>query len=440
MKYYIKTFGCQMNHSDSERISGFLEAEGHKPAQSLPEAALVIFNTCGVRQMAEDRVYGQIRNARLQGPKIKIILTGCLANRLDVRKRLKDKVDLFFPINDFGLFENFIIGNCLEIRNSKLEISAQKSKPLNKESIAYLSINPKHGNAYQAFVPIMTGCNNFCAYCVVPFARGREVSRPASEIIAEVKSLVKNGYKEIVLLGQNVNSYKDGKITFSKLVKKIDALPGTFWINFVSNHPKDVTDEMIETVAKSQKVCECFHLPLQAGNDTVLRNMNRKYTQKDYLAIVQNIKAAYKKYKPEELYSITTDIIVGFPGETKKQFLDSAEVMKKVGFDMVFFGQFSPRPGTAAWQMKDNVSKTEKSRRAKYLNEILKKSSLANNKKYAGKIMEVLIESEKDGSYFGRTRTMKNVKIKTATKNLIGRIIDVRITKANTWNLEGTIK
>ena len=224
------------------------------------------------------------------------------------------------------------------------------------------------------------------------------------------------------------------------MLKKIDAISGNFWINFISNHPKDVTDEMIETVAQSQKVCECFHLPLQAGNDTVLQNMNRKYTQKEYLTLVKKIKAAYKKYKPEELYSITTDIIVGFPGETKKQFLDSAEVMKKVGYDMVFFGQFSPRPGTAAWQMKDDVSKTEKSSRAKYLNEILKKTSLANNRKYISKIIEILIESEKDGAYFGRTRTMKNVKLKSTKKNLVGKIVKSEITKANIWNLEGTVR
>ena len=206
--YFIKTFGCQMNHSDSERISGFLEAQGHKPAQGLSEAALVIFNTCGVRQMAEDRVYGQVRNARLQGPKIKIILTGCLANRPDVQKRLRDKVDLFFPINNFNTFENFVIENSLKIVNFKLKISARGKNTSTNESITYLSITPKLTNKFQASVPIMTGCNNFCAYCVVPFARGRETSRPASEIISEVRALVKKGYKEIVLLGQNVNSYK----------------------------------------------------------------------------------------------------------------------------------------------------------------------------------------------------------------------------------------
>ena len=470
-----------MNHSDSERISGFLESNGYEPinetplsAEALAKADLVIFNTCGVRQMAEDRVYGQIHNLANRGSRIVgreaqntkpiIILTGCLANRPDVQKRLKGKVDLFFSINDFKKFENFVIENSLKIENLKLKI-AQKTNPLTNENIAYLSINPKHTNTYRAFVPIMTGCNNFCSYCVVPFARGREVSRPAEEIISEVKNLIKSGYKEIILLGQNVNSYKDedkrdpiplkgsdpySTVNFSQLLKKIDALPGKFWIHFVSNHPKDVTQEMIETVAQCKKVCEVFHLPIQSGNDEVIKKMNRKYTAEQYLKLVKKIKSAYKKYKPENLYSITSDIIVGFPGETRKQFLDSAEIMKAVGYDMVFFGQFSPRPQTAAWNMKDNVSKAEKVRREKYLNEILKKTVHSNNKKYVGQVLDVLIEKEgskspigllepKQHTYFGRTRTGKNVKISASQKNLIGQIIKVKITKANIWNLEGKL-
>jgi tRNA-2-methylthio-N6-dimethylallyladenosine synthase len=286
----------------------------------------------------------------------------------------------------------------------------------------------------------MTGCNNFCSYCVVPHARGREVSRPTKEIISEVKDLIKKGCKEIILLGQNVNSYNDKKTNFSKLLKKINALPGNFWIQFLSNHPKDVTDEMIETVAKCKKVCESFHLPIQAGSDEIIRKMNRKYTSKQYLNLVQKIKVAYKKYKPKELYSITSDIIVGFPGETKKQFMDSAEIMRKVGYDMVFFGQFSPRPGTIAWNMKDSVSKKEKMRREKFLNEILKKTVYKNNKKHVGKALDVLVEKEKNSFYFGRNRAMKNIKILSTDKNLVGKIIKVKITKANIWNLEGEKK
>jgi tRNA-2-methylthio-N6-dimethylallyladenosine synthase len=448
--YFIKTFGCQMNISDSERIAEFLELHKFKLAKDIDSANLVVFNTCGVRQMAEDRVYGQIHNLRKKYPEIKIILTGCLANRKDVQKRLRDKVNLFCGIKDFPekisnlefpISNQYLISNDLILKknnNSKLNVLKfnQNSKLKIKN---YLNIQPKYSTPFSAFVPIMTGCNNFCSYCVVPYARGREASRPASEIIREVKNLVKKGYKEITLLGQNVNSYKDREANFSKLIKKINAIPGNFWIQFLSNHPKDVTDEMIETVAKCQKVCECFHLPIQSGSDKIIRKMNRKYTAKEYLKLIDKIKKAYQKYKPDAIYAITSDIIVGFPGEIKQQFLDSAEVMKKAKYDMVFFGQYSPRPGTAAWNIKDNVSKAEKVRREKYLNEILKKTAFENNKKYVGKIVETLVDSNKNGYYYGRTRTMKNVKFESKQKNLIGKIVKTRITKANIWNLEGVL-
>jgi tRNA-2-methylthio-N6-dimethylallyladenosine synthase len=230
------------------------------------------------------------------------------------------------------------------------------------------------------------------------------------------------------------------------LLKRINALPGDFWISFISNHPKDFSDELIKNATKLPKVCEFIHLPLQAGDNQILQKMNRKYTHEKYLKIVDKIKESFKKYKPGALYSLTSDIIVGFPGETKKQFFESGKVMKKVGFDMVYFGQYSPRPGTAAYKLKDSVSKTEKSRREKYLNEILKKSSWTNNQKYLGKTLEVLIEKEASieasiesskKTYFGRTRTMKNVKIISTRKNLIGKIIKAKIIKANIWNLEG---
>ncbi|HAT74298.1 MAG: (Dimethylallyl)adenosine tRNA methylthiotransferase MiaB [Candidatus Moranbacteria bacterium GW2011_GWF2_36_839] len=477
MKYHIKTFGCQMNISDSERIASFLESQKIKPTEEITKADLVIFNTCGIRQMAEDRVYGQIHNIRKQESMINdqqkkktIILTGCLANRKDVQRRLKNKVDLFCEIKDFQKeFRNWIIGNYLEIGNWKLEIPAQQK---NTPCSDYLSINPKYNNSHSAFVPVMTGCNNFCSYCVVPYARGREVSRPSKEIIMEIKNLLKNGCKEIILLGQNVNSYqhmpspqpspdygrggnsnpspplgemsrtrdREGDVVnFPKLLQLIEKIPGHFWISFMSSHPKDFSSELIETIAKSKKICEHIHLPLQAGDDKILLAMNRKYTAKKYLNLVAKIKSAFAKYKPNKLYSITTDIIVGFPGETKKQFLESACVMKKVGYDLVYFGQFSPRPGTVAFKMKDNVSKIEKKKREFFLNEILKETALGNNQKYLGKILEVLIDKKEGANYFGRTHSLKNVKIISTQKNLVGKFVKVKITKANIWNLEASL-
>lgn len=426
MLYFIKTFGCQMNISDSERLSGLLEKNNYNLASKITEADLAIFNTCGIRQMAEDRAYGQIHNLKKKYPKIKIILTGCLANRKDVQKRLKKKIDFFCEIKDMQ--------NILQTLDSDCD---------------YLEIIPKYSHSHTAQVPIMTGCNNFCSYCVVPYARGREISRPAEDIISEIKNLIKNNCKEITLLGQNVNSYNYNKITFPELLKEIEKIPGHFWLRFMSSHPKDFSDELIEVITTSKKICEHIHLPIQAGSDKILFAMNRKYTAEHYLNLIKKLDLAFEKNKPHILHSLSSDIIVGFPGETKKDFLESAEIMQKAQYDLVYFGQFSPRPGTDAWKLKDNILKSEKSRRAKYLNEILKKTALLNNQHYLEKTLEVLINQEKNGFYFGRTRTQKDVKIhltpalslarRGSDADLVGKFAKVKIIKANIWNLEGKI-
>lgn len=431
-KYFIKTFGCQMNFSDSERLAHFLEKSKFKLAPAIDEADLVIFNSCGVRKMAEDRALGQIHNLKKNNSKIKIALTGCISHRKDIKKILEKKVDLFFEIKDFNLLKNFIDKNFSKnIKNTA-------------EKIAYLSIKPKYANKFSACIPIMTGCNNFCSYCVVPYARGREISRPVEEIITEIKSLTSKGYKEIILLGQNVNSYRgklknSKEINFSRLLKMIDRIPGNFWIRFMSPHPKDMSDELIETITRAKKVCEIIHLPLQSGSDEILKNMNRRYTRKHYMELIKKIKSEFKKNKPDKLFAISSDIIVGFPGETRKQLEASAEIMRQVKYDMVYFGQFSRRPETAAWQMKDNVSKKEKERREKYLNEILAETALLNNKKYLNKTFEILVDNQKGENYFGKTRTLKNVMFKSDKKNLIGNFVKVKITKATSWHLEGEI-
>lgn len=458
-----------MNFSDSERLASFLNSFGFKPlknkndtglsAKDLAKADLIIFNSCGVRKMPEDRAFGQIHNLRKNNPQIKIALTGCISQRKDVQKILEKKVDLFFSIKDIKLLENFVIENFRNYSEIGSSLSGQ-------EKIDYLSINPKYTNTFSANVPIMTGCNNFCAYCVVPYARGREVSRPAEEIINEVKFLIKKGYKEIILLGQNVNSYKSAtkshsenykpeNINFSKLLKMINDISGDFWIRFMTSHPKDMSDELIETITQLDKVCESVHLPIQSGDNKVLQNMNRRYTRKHYLGLINKIKNSFAKNKPGQIFSLSSDVIVGFPGETKTQLEKTAQIMQKAKYDMVYFGQFSPRPQTVAWKMKDNVTKTEKERREKYLNEILKKTSLENNKQYLNKTLDVLVENKKDEAYFGKTRTFKNVMIRAddchpkpcltagrlveGSQNLIGKIIPVKITKISTWNLEGKI-
>ncbi len=463
LKYYIKTFGCQMNESDSERIASFLESQKIKPAKDINKADIVIFNTCGIRQMAEDRAYGQIHNihvtrnmkpayrtGRHETKKPIIILTGCLANRKDVQRKLKDKVDLFCEIKDF----QEKMGEFINCHPELVSGSTKTEMPKQVRHDNYLCTTPRYTNPHTAYVPIMTGCNNFCSYCVVPYARGREVSRPIEEIILEIKNLLKNGCKEIVLLGQNVNSYHGAcnmkhetkKINFAELLQLIEKIPGHFWISFMSSHPKDFSGELIETITKSKKICEHIHLPLQAGDDKILLAMNRKYTAEKYFKLIKKIKSAFAKNKPNEIYSITTDIIVGFPGETKKQFLESARVMKKVDYDLVYFGQFSPRPGTVAFKMKDNVSKDEKKKREFFLNEILKKTAFKNNQKHIGKILEVLIDKKDGPNYFGRTHSLKNVKIHLTPTlslsrrgSLVGKFVKVKIIKSNIWNLEAQI-
>ncbi len=432
-----------MNVSDSERIASFLEAQNFQPAKKITQADLVIFNTCGIRKMAEDRAYGQIHNVWKNNKKAKIILTGCLANRKDIQEKLKNKVDLFCEIKDFPFVIASVVkqSSNIKIGLAKNEIASSTTLPRNDN---YLCIPPKYSNSFQAYVPIMTGCNNFCSYCVVPYARGRETSRPVEEILTEIKGLIKNGVKEITLLGQNVNSYKgkdqkSKETSFSQLLKMTDAIPGDFWIRFMSPHPKDMTDNLIETITSLEKVCEAVHLPLQAGDDTVLARMNRAYSRTHYLGLVEKIKKGFEKNKPGAIFSLSSDIIVGFPGETKAQLEKTASVMRKSKFDMVYFGQFSRRPGTVAWEMKDNITKAEKVEREKYLNEILAKTALANNKKYLKKTFPVLVTNEKKGNYFGTTRTLKNVKIKTNEKNLLGKFVDVKIINVTAWHLEGEI-
>ena len=362
-----------MNYSDSERIATVLENLGFQEASLINEATLVIINTCGVRQMAEDRVYGLVHNLRFKNKDLgfKIILTGCLADRKNVYRKLKDKVDLFVDIKNFRKDVKKFLKSYILNLNSCQDNSAR----------SYLSIKPKYKKSYFAYVPIMTGCNNFCAYCVVPYARGREISRDSGEIIKEIKGLIKKGYKEIMLLGQNVNSYQfidknssaealakaDRIITFPKLLKKIIAIPGSFKISFMTSHQKDMSDELIDIIAQSPKISKTIHLPVQSGDSQILKKMNRKYSATHYLNLIKKIRQKIPSVR------ISTDIIVGFPGETKKQFENTVKLCQKVGFVKSYTSQYSPRPGTAAAKLNDNIPKAEKKRRWKILDEMINK-------------------------------------------------------------------
>jgi len=378
MRYYIITYGCQMNKNDSERIAAILEQRGHKPASNAQGADLIVLNSCSIRQSAVDRIYGKINRF---GNK-KIIVAGCLLEYDKKRLAVHKNISFWHP-ND------------------------------------YFNLSPIPQSRFSAFVPIMTGCNNFCSYCVVPYTRGREKSRPAKEIIAEVKSLIKKGYKEIILLGQNVNSYsynrkhithnnnllpertpktsraKSKAIDFPKLLKLINNLPGDFRLMFLTSHPKDMSDELIETIARCQKITPQIHLPVQSGDNQILRKMNRHYTTAHYKKLIKKIRAAFKKYRPSGAKSplegrakaapgaalarktnfppvtISTDIIVGFPGETKKQFQNTVKLCREIKFDKAYIAKYSPRPGTAAAKLKDDVSPKEKKRRWLILDKLI---------------------------------------------------------------------
>jgi tRNA-2-methylthio-N6-dimethylallyladenosine synthase len=442
--YHIVTIGCQMNKSDSERVAGYLEERGFLYSNNPNKSGLVIITTCGVRQSAEDRVYGLAPKIKKANSKVKIILTGCLSQRQDVRRRLKNYVDIWLPITELdGLYKKLGVKNRKTEKETKFPIGNLVSTSGSLKN--YLNITPKHKSRFSAFVPIGNGCDNFCSYCVVPYARGREVYRPAAEIVSEVKNLVKRGYKEIILIAQNVNSYVSKKqqnkkatkqVNFPELLRKVNDIEGDFWIRFATSHPKDMSDELIKAIAEYDKVCEHIHLPAQSGDNGILRAMNRKYNKEHYISLIKKI----RKYIPET--SITTDIIVGFPGETKKQFNNTAKLFEKAKFDMAYIAQYSPRPGTASFKMKDNVSKNEKKRREEVLTKILRKTALENNKKYIGKTVEVLVEGEnRNGAWYGKTRTNKQVRInKLELTSLIGQFVGIKIKKVKDFGLEGELE
>ncbi len=419
-----------MNKADSERLASFLESRKFKENLNLKTAALIVINTCSIRQSAEDRLYGLVHQIKKQNKACKIVVTGCLSKREDVKGRLVDKVDIFMPINEMP---NIL--DLLDNRRIKTKLSLDEVRLLQGEK--YLSIIPKYQNKFSAYVPIGNGCNNFCSYCAVPYARGREVYRPMSEIISEVQNLIKKGYQEIVLIAQNVNSYHDKNKNFPNLLKKIDNISGDFWLRFSSSHPKDVSQELIDVIASSSKLCPHFHLALQSGDDKILEAMNRKYTSAHFIGLVDKLRMV----RPE--ISITTDVIVGFPGETKKQFENTVKIFKKLKFDFAYISKYSPRPGTVSYSMKDNVSAEEKKNRESELEVILKKNALDSNAKYVGKTEKVLIEGlNSRGKYYGKTGSFKVVRIladKKAKRSLVGKFVNMKIEKIDNYGFEGKI-
>lgn len=421
MKYYIKTFGCQLNISDGERISRKMEKIGYGKTPEMNEADLIIINMCSIRQSAVDRVTGKMQKIK-KLESSKTILTGCILKK-DLKKFIK-LFDHIFSIKSLSYWEHFL----------KKGKKIHYPDPLkNKEDISYFKIKPLRENNFSALISISSGCNNFCSYCVVPYVRGREVSRSPEEILKEAKNAIRNGVKEIWLLGQNVNSYNFKETKFPEILRRVNKIKGNFWIRFTSPHPKYFSDNLIKTMKKCEKVTEYLNLPIQSGDNEILEKMNRPYTVEEYIKLVKKIRKAI----PDVFLS--TDIIVGFPGESEKNFQNTLKILKEVEFGMAYISRYSKRKNTMAEKMEDNVPEKEKKKRQEILTNALKKISLKNNKKYVGKELKVLVERYRKGFCVGKDRHYRSIRFKSE-KNLKGKFVKVKITEPLYWGLKGTRK
>ena len=432
-KYYIKTYGCQMNVHDSENIKALLEEMSFIETDKMEDADLILLNTCAIRENAHNKVFGFLgRVKHLKETKDSIItgICGCMAQEENVVKEIKDKykwVDIVFGTHNISELPKILSES---IKNNKQEIEV-----LSCEGDIIEDIPVKRDSKYKAWVNIMYGCDKFCTYCIVPYTRGKQRSRNPKDIISEVEKLVKDGYSEVTLLGQNVNAYgKDLDINYymGDLLKDV-AETNIPRVRFVTSHPWDFTDDMIDIIKKYDNVMPYIHLPLQSGSNRILKLMGRRYTKESYLEL-------FNKLKEIPNVSITTDIIVGFPGETEDDFNETLDVVEKCKYSSAFTFIFSPREGTPAAKMKDDVSIDEKNERLHILNEIVNKYANLNNQKYLNKIVDVLIEdkSNKDGYLMGYTDTMKLVNVK-CDESYLGRIVKVKITDVKTWSLTGEI-
>ena len=442
LKYTVLTMGCQLNENDSERIAGMAQAMGYTKTANIEEANLIVFNTCCVRENAEDRLFGKLGEVKKYKAKNHAIIAigGCMMQEKHIVDKLKQSYpyfDIVFGTHTLHKFAKDLYEAI--VNNERIE------DILDIDGDVIEGIPVKRDDKYKASVLIMNGCNNFCTYCIVPYVRGRERSRRAEEIIAEVKCLAKEGYKEITLLGQNVNSYMRverekgedvGEInSFAKLLEALENIDGIERIRFVSPHPKDFTDDVIDVIAKSKKICKIIHLPLQSGSTEVLKKMNRKYTKEQYLELVQKIKNKI----PDVVFS--TDIIVGFPEETEKDFEDTLDVVEKVNFEQVFMFIYSRRVGTPEDKMENQVPEEVKHERFDRLKKLADSKVEGNNKKYLNTVQKILVEGTSktnENVLTGRTDTNKVVNFE-GNKELIGKVIDVKIVKDHIWYLEGEI-
>lgn len=445
LKYYILTMGCQLNENDSEKLCGMLEKMNYQKTQNMKEADLVLFNTCCVRENAEEKLFGKVGEVKKQKEEKETIIAigGCMMQEEHIVKKLKQSypyVDIIFGTHTLhklpkdlfeALEENRKIRDIVDIEGEVIE-----GLPISRN------------DNIKASVTIMNGCNNFCSYCIVPYVRGRERSREPKDIIEEIRLLAKQGYKEITLLGQNVNSYLrvereknikfeeyEGVNSFATLLRAVNKIQGIEKIRFISPHPKDFTPDVIEAIRDCEKVCKLIHLPLQSGSTNILKVMNRKYTKEQYLSLIEKMKKAI----PNVVF--TTDIIVGFPGETDTDFEDTLDVVKKVKFEQVFMFIYSRRVGTPGDKMENQIPEEIKHKRFEKLKQLVENQIAENNQNYIGTIQKVIVEGTSKNNekmLTGRTDSNKVV-VFEGSKNLIGKQIELKIISEHMWYLKGEL-
>ncbi|MDE6504550.1 MAG: tRNA (N6-isopentenyl adenosine(37)-C2)-methylthiotransferase MiaB [Clostridia bacterium] len=432
--YHITTYGCQMNVHESEKIAGLLNEMGYECCDDVQNADIAVFNTCCIRENAENHAFGNIgmlKKLKANKKNMIIAVGGCLTQQIgkaDILHKKFPYVDVIFGTHNLGKLKDYII-----------------KKQSNKKAV--IEIEEDDGNLYEeirslrtsypnAWVNITYGCNNFCTYCIVPYVRGRERSRKSKDIISEVKELVSLGYKEITLLGQNVNSYGNGtdEISFPELLAELAAIEGKFRLRFMTSHPKDFSEDLAKVIAANEKICNCVHLPVQSGSDKILKAMNRRYMAADYIEKIETL----KKHVPD--CAITTDLIVGFPNESEEDFAATMELVNKVGFSSAFSFVYSKRDGTVAAKMDGQISEEISKMRIMKLIDLVNSQTREQSKKYINKTVEVLCEDydKKKGLYMGRDEYGRMVYFNSET-DLIGEFLNVEISSANGISLLGKV-
>ena len=434
--FYIETWGCQMNEEDSEKLSGMLKRVGYTKTENKEEAGIILFNTCCVRENAENKVFGNLgslKHLKKENPDLIIGICGCMMQQEGMADKILKKfpyVNIVFGTHNAYKFPEYL--------NRVKTEGVQIKEIFNKETDIVEGLPIDRESNVKAFVTIMYGCNNFCTYCIVPYVRGRERSRKPEDILNEVRELVAQGYKEITLLGQNVNSYGKGleeEVDFAKLLRMINEIEGLERVRFMTSHPKDLTVDVIMAIKECDKLCEQIHLPVQSGSNSILKKMNRHYTREYYLDLVKKIK--------EEIpgVTLTTDIIVGFPGETEEDFQETLELVKEVGYSSAFTFIYSRRNNTPADMMLNQVSEEDKHHRFNRLIAAVNERVIAQNKAEEGNILEVLVEgnSKNDAEKLtGRTRTGRLVNFTGENVN-VGELVNVKITRAQNFSLIGEV-